>query len=292
MFNVGDKIFIVIPVLNRKIFTNNCLISIFNQTYKNFAVIVVDHGSTDDTGELIKTNFPEVLVINGANNLWWAGATNLGIKRALLVAQNDDLILTLNNDLELSDNYLQEMMDLHTQFPHALIGSVSVDINQPEKVLFAGIKWNSVSAKYKPSTTPNKSFTQLKKCYPYISSDLLPGRGTLIPVQAFSKIGFFDEDNFPHYGADEDFSLRCKKAGYKIIVATACVKSHMDATGLNINKKLSGKLFIKSLGSVKSPNNAMIRWHWAKKHTKIPVLYFSFDMGRIFLSYLRSLSGN
>jgi len=289
---VEGKIFIVITVLNRKILTNNCLISIFNQTYKNFVVIVVDHGSTDGTCELIKTNFPEVLIVNGTSNLWWAGATNLGIKRALLMAQNDDLILTLNNDLELNDNYLQEMIDLHIQFHHALIGSVSVDINQPEKVLFAGVKWNSVSAKYKPSITPNKSFTQLKKCYPYISSDLLPGRGTLIPVQAFSKIGFFDEDNFPHYSADEDFSLRCKKSGYKLIVATACVKSHIGSTGLNSNKRLSGKLFIKSLASIKSPNNAIIRWHWAKKHTKMPVLYFSFDMGRIFLSYLRSLSRN
>ena len=45
----------------------------------------------------------------------------------------------------------------------------------------------------------------------YVQSDLLTGRGTLIPITAFKTYGVYDAGRFPHYAADEDFSLTCKK---------------------------------------------------------------------------------
>ena len=101
-------IYIIIPVHNRKEYTKNCLLSLRKQTEKNFKTVIIDDGSTDGTAEMLAKEFPEVHVIKGDGNLWWAAATNLGVKYAL---KNDaDFILTLNNDTIASENYLEKMV--------------------------------------------------------------------------------------------------------------------------------------------------------------------------------------
>ena len=99
----------------------------------------------------------------------------------------------------------------------------------------------------------------------------------------------FDENNFPHYGADEDFSIRCKNKGYSLVVAVkALVKSHVTATGTNfVYQKQNLTQFIKSFNLKNSPNNLRIRYKWAKKHTPFPLSYFVIDMSRVFFSYLK-----
>jgi GT2 family glycosyltransferase len=73
-------IFIVIPVHNRRDFTRECLLSLRKQTYKNFKVIIVDDGSMDGTGDMIEKDFPEVIPLKGDGELWWTGATNMGVE--------------------------------------------------------------------------------------------------------------------------------------------------------------------------------------------------------------------
>ncbi len=283
-------IYIIIPVFNRLSYTKDCLASLSNQSISNYKIVVVDHGSTDGTSEYIKNELPEVELITGSSDLWWTGAVNLGLKWVLETAGLNDTVLTLNNDLIVDKNYLECLNDMHSNFPKALIGSVSVDIFNPEKISFAGIKWSSVTAKYKSAVNINIPYSLFREKNEYIVSDLLPGRGTLIPVKAFKDVGIFDEENFPHYAADEDFSLRCKQAGYSILVATnACVKSYVNETGLNADSKTSVKTIITSLTSIKSKNNISKRWYWAKKHSQIPALYMGFYMSRTFFSYVKSL---
>lgn len=50
-----EKVTIGIPVYNAEKFIRNTLISIFNQTYSNFELIITDDGSTDDSLNIIKS---------------------------------------------------------------------------------------------------------------------------------------------------------------------------------------------------------------------------------------------
>ena len=46
------KFSIIIPAYNVEKYINKCLKSVFNQTFKDYEVIVVNDGSTDKSGEL------------------------------------------------------------------------------------------------------------------------------------------------------------------------------------------------------------------------------------------------
>ena len=45
-----NKISIIIPVYNVEKYIGKCLDSIINQTYKNLEIIVINDGSTDNSG--------------------------------------------------------------------------------------------------------------------------------------------------------------------------------------------------------------------------------------------------
>ena len=67
---------------NRIEFTRSSLTSLYNQIDNqkifSFTHIIVDDGSTDGTLDMISKEFPEVRVIKGDGNLYWAGGMRLG----------------------------------------------------------------------------------------------------------------------------------------------------------------------------------------------------------------------
>jgi GT2 family glycosyltransferase len=270
-------IYIVIPVFNRWYFTRLCLISLQEQNYHNFKIVVVDHGSKDGTSEKIAIHFPEVTVLNGDETMWWAAATNIGVQYAL--SSNADFVLTLNNDLEVEEDYLDSLLKIYQENKPCLVGSLTVDFKNQDNILFIGGTWNKYFAKYKAHNKIYQSLRKLDSNFEIIESDMLPGRGVLIPIDAFHKVGIYDEIKFPHYCADDDFSLRCKYVGFKLVVSVkSIVKSYTGETN---------SLFkFKNFTSIRSPFNLQTRFNWAKKHTPIPIIYFILDIVRIITSQL------
>ncbi len=69
---------VLIPVYNGAEFIEPCLKSIFNQTYQNYKILVVNDGSTDNTLEILK-KYP-VEIISYEKNQGISYALNLGIE--------------------------------------------------------------------------------------------------------------------------------------------------------------------------------------------------------------------
>lgn len=89
---------IIIPVYNCEKYLNNCLDSIMKQTYRNFEVIIVDDGSTDNSSNIYRyyeENYDEVKIIKQKNS-GVSSARNKGIDSAigeyLLFIDSDDMI--------------------------------------------------------------------------------------------------------------------------------------------------------------------------------------------------------
>ena len=284
-------IYIVIPVFNRKELTRKCLVSLYEQTYRNFKVIIVDDGSTDGTSETITSSFPHVIVLKGNGNLWWAGATNLGVTYALEHSNSfsSDFVLTLNNDLEAPTDYLEKIHAFGCARGKSLIGSVSLEYNNPDIISFCGVKWNSFWAKQSPIAQKFEyCYKNLLNSNGCIESDFLSGRGTLIPLLLFKEIGLYDNANFPQYAADDDFSLRAKRYGYKLLIKPDIfIRSHTGETGVSLEKIHYNYKYFKDLFfSIKSPLNLKIRYRFAIKNSRYKILYFLIDLSRICVSFL------
>ena len=105
MYFMNDiKFSIIVPAYNVADYIGDCLDSILNQTYKNFEVLVVNDGSTDNTHnicEYYKNKDSRILVFNKTNG-GLSDARNYGMKRAtgeyIVFIDSDDYIHT--NSLE------------------------------------------------------------------------------------------------------------------------------------------------------------------------------------------------
>lgn len=212
---------IVIPARNRKSLTLACLHSLTRQTCSDFAVVVVDDGSTDGTSDAIQESFPQVHLIRGSGDLWWTCATNLGVLHAL--ERGATRVLTLNDDLECAPDCIERLVQAASSHPNALLGCAACDI-ATGKLTHKGTCVDWKSARFDGPAQPSGS--------DLLEVSHLPGRGMLVPARVFQQIGLFDARGLPHYGADYDFSLRAKAAGFEVFCATnARLYSHLEESG-------------------------------------------------------------
>ena len=97
------KFSIIIPNYNKEEYVNDTLNSIINQTYKNFEIIVIDDGSTDNSLEIIK-KFDNVKLFT-TNRRRAGGARNKGLDNA-----TGDYIIFLDSDDYFTNNTVLEKL--------------------------------------------------------------------------------------------------------------------------------------------------------------------------------------
>lgn len=95
------KFTFIVPNYNKGEYITECLNSIYNQTYQNFEVIVIDDGSSDDSLE--KINKFSVDKLLKTNRRQAGGARNAGLKEA-----TGDYIIFLDSDDYLASNDVLE----------------------------------------------------------------------------------------------------------------------------------------------------------------------------------------
>lgn len=200
---------ILITCHNRREKTINCLrslkdslaVSINKGKYK-VEIYIVDDGSTDNTSLCIKSEFPEIFLIQGNGKLFW----NRGMYLAWISAlkrQEYDFYLWLNDDIILFSNAIQEVIDASTEaFDRAIL--VGSTCSKKDNILtYGGIR------------LPNHKVIpdgKLQLC------DTFNGNFVLIPKYVYKKVGVIDK-LYHHAIGDLDYGLRAKKAGIKSYVA-------------------------------------------------------------------------
>jgi GT2 family glycosyltransferase len=238
----------VIPVHNRKKFTEACLHSFQNQTIKSDYIIVVDDGSSDGTEEMINTQFSDAIVLKGNGNLFWTAAINMGIKLALSLGA--DYVLTMNNDTVASKNFIEKMM-LHAK-PDILLGALDIDIKS-KKPYYGGelFSWRTGHSEFLLRILTRRKQKGLHEV------SLFPGRGLLIPKRVFETVGLFEEKKLPHYLADYDFTQLARNKGFKVFCNyDAKIYTHPEEGGDHkIRSKKSLRNYINHLFSIRGGGN-------------------------------------
>lgn len=119
------KFSIIIPNYNKEEYIDDCFKSVYNQTYKNFEVIAIDDGSTDNSVEQIKKYNPDKLLFT--NQLQAGGTRNVGIKEATgdyTVFLDSDDYFTDNNVLEKLANLINDEDIIFLNFTKDKFGKI------------------------------------------------------------------------------------------------------------------------------------------------------------------------
>lgn len=106
-----DKVSIIVPVYNVEKFLKQTIDSILKQTYKNLQIILVDDGSTDNSGKICDEyakNNVQILVIHKQNG-GLSDARNAGLEKAtgkyLMFSDSDDFFES--NAIEIMYNEIE-----------------------------------------------------------------------------------------------------------------------------------------------------------------------------------------
>jgi GT2 family glycosyltransferase len=225
-----------------------------------------------------------VVVLKGDGALWWAGAVNKGVRYALRSAKDSDMIMTINNDVFFENDFLSKMVASAKASPGTLLNPISVD-SRTKRVISGGnrmISWMLAISHHPYYGRPLDKIDASKMIFVH----MLSGRGTLIPVTVFRKIGLYDNRLFPQYGADNEFTCRAFRRGFKLAILPGVVlyvnkaTTGLDPLYTNINLFEIFEAFF----SIKSTNNLKMRWRFARKCAP-PYTAFSY----FFISFLKIL---
>lgn len=104
---------VIIPVYNVENYLTECVDSILNQTYKNYEVLLIDDGSTDNSSKICDTyaeGNDKIKVIH-TENRGLSAARNLGTERA-----QGNYIFYLDSDDYVENNVLERMTRIVNQY--------------------------------------------------------------------------------------------------------------------------------------------------------------------------------
>lgn len=213
------KVSVIIPCYNHGRYLFEAITSVFNQSYKNIEVIVVNDGSNDNT-EYVSTQF-ELVKYYKTENRGVSHARNYGIKKS-----TGEYIICLDADDTLKENYIDEVIKYINQY----------DIVSTNFQMFG----------------ESNNFSQIKNGL--INYNNLKHRNhvhcaAIFKREMFDKINGFDEKMLLGY-EDWDYWRRAARLGYSIYVIKDALLNYRkhsvsrNKTAMSKDKEL--KEYIKS----------------------------------------------
>lgn len=218
------KVSVIIPAYNAEKYIADTLRSVFDQSYHNYEVIVVDDGSKDGTLQLLKSYSPKIKVF-GKSNGGPASARNLAINNS-----DGELIAFLDSDDLWLGNKLEEQVRFLCENP--AVGLVYGE------ALMIGQDDNGVATERKIGFTESPSFCKL------LYGDFIPNSTVVIRRSCIEKVGLLDESEELIAAEDYEYWLRIAKlfpiAGMPCPLAYYRVRDgSLMGDGKDINKGLA-----------------------------------------------------
>lgn len=206
-----SKVAIIIINWNGKNDTLECLKSLRQIDYPNFDVIVVDNGSSDESVQAIRVQFPEVIVLETGENLGFAGGNNVGMRYAL--NKGVEYAFLLNNDTVVDSQILKNFVSAYSIVRQkGILGAKIYHYSETNKIWYAGAKWiNKISAFEhigQGCIDDGQDFNSL------IETDYACGCALFICKEIMNQVGLFDEKYFLIF-EETDLCYRARRAGYK-----------------------------------------------------------------------------
>lgn len=283
------SIAIIFTCYDRAEKTRACIRSLRSQTSHYLVDIdyyICDDGSTDETGDVIRTLLPHAHIVNGDGQLFWVR----GMHKAMLEAikSHHDFYLMVNDDVEFNDDAFDIMLDSYYEIfrPDApgknkmfLSGIVGPTLKRDKSdISYGGWKYvRSLKIGRAELIRPNGN---VQIC------DIANWNCFMIPEQIIQDVGVIDP-YYHHSKGDFDYSMMMKRKGYDIYIAKdyiGTVDNNEDST----RDKGNVVQVLKQLFSVKGIPPKYEIYYFTKNWGILGFFFFFYSFPKTMIHELRS----
>jgi GT2 family glycosyltransferase len=205
---------VIVVAFNALPWIERCLESV-----RGHEVVVVDHGSTDGTLELVRERFPHTRLIEEENRGLGAGL-NAGMRTA-----SGDYFLLLNSDAWALGDAVERLVEFAVAHPEAAV--VGPRLRNPDGSLQRSVRgfptpWRIATEylflrKLAPRSRALNGFYAGGFAHDEVrEAEFVMGACLLVRREAADAVGLFDEDFFM-FSEETDWCFRFRAAGWKVL---------------------------------------------------------------------------
>lgn len=193
---------------------------------KGAALYVIDNASTDGSVAFLQQNYPDISIVQNAENGGFVGGYNTG-----LIAIEADVFCLLNSDVEVTPGWLEPIRQAFQTLPDAAIIQPKIlDLKRPEYFEYSGAAGGFIDMLGYPFCR-GRIFQMLEQDrgqYNDVKEIFwATGACMCIKSEVFKALNGFDPDYFSHQ-EEIDLCWRAKNAGYTVYYVG---KSHVYHLG-------------------------------------------------------------
>lgn len=214
----------VIPNYNLASDLAECLDSLRTTDYPEHHVIVVDNASTDSSVALIRERYPWAELVALTENVGYAAALNIGIRRAAVLGAR--YVFGLNNDTVVTPEAIGRLAA--TLDADATIGIASPRVlchAQPATLYWLG---DRISPIWPLPISVGVNQPDRPDYATVLDFDYVCGCAFFLRLGLLREIGLLDPTCFMYY-EDSDLCRRARDAGYRVVSAGQSVIYHKVA---------------------------------------------------------------
>lgn len=230
------KTAIILVTYNRFDLTNACLRCLLPLLNKDFEIVIADNGSTDNTIQRIREEFPKIHLFELHSNKGFGTANNIAVQALIKKGVEFDSICFLNNDTLPKMQTLPLLQQAITRYKASHSDEVivaprikSID-GREQKNFYANISWlqfilnafrsEQQASRYLQGSLQPTDDPTLLEAYWVNAVCLMMSRSL------WEKLGGFDERIFMYY-EDMDFALRAKKLKVRFLIEMQSMLTHL-----------------------------------------------------------------
>lgn len=199
---------IIVPTFNQLELLKQCLESVERHTDLPYEIIVIDNASPDDTARYLQWQRGQVRSRSFDEKKGFAAAVNLGLMMA-----KGKTIVVLNDDTIVTDNWLRNMLIcLESDDDIGLVGPVTNGVcgEQQIQVPYEHLdQMPEFTSQHNNHSNPSL----------WREAERLNGFCLLFRRELFEEIGYWDEGFETRHDEDNDYNLRVKLAGKRLVIA-------------------------------------------------------------------------
>jgi GT2 family glycosyltransferase len=264
------KVYILLPVHNRKALTQSFIGHLATQTYSNVHLLLIDDGSTDGTEEMVRAMVKDLTVIKGKGNWWWAGSLQKGIDWLKDNSiNNEDVVLMINDDVEIPPDFIETGCAL---LRSGVLIQAAICDDTTREILDIGVVYEDQKMLFR-----EPSLDETVNC--------LTTNGLFIRWRDLQVVGGFYPRLLPHYLSDYEFTIRAYKKGLILLVSSDLkLYWNRETTGIRIFEDDSLLPFLKKFFSKKAAGNPV---YWTSFVILVsPMKYLPLHLAKIWTGAL------